>query len=391
MVDDIKNKIEEISNEIKKYNEKNYSLLEGRSGVLLFLYKYSQYTKLQNNIDFFEEQLQNFILKFQEVETSTFCNGFFGNVWLLDYFKQEQVLDGLLDDIEDELNQLYMESGSLFLKSKSYDFLHGLLGLIYVGIYCNHIDKASVNKLLGEMLKDLKTEDDDTAYYTDWMYKEKTTAKDGQINFALSHGLSSVASIFAMSDKESGNSVYAKKILNFIYKYKTFKEGKNHYSARVVSNREFEDDSTRLAWCYGDVGIACAFYNVGKKLNIEGFKEEGINIMKNLSSRRDLNEGAIVDAGLCHGTAGMAHIFNRFYKETHMPEFDTARWFWVGETLKMAKVNTGLAGYQTYRGNNVWKNDYAVLEGISGIGLSLMGFLSDDIEDLNWDQCLLIS
>jgi lantibiotic biosynthesis protein len=151
-------------------------------------------------------------------------------------------------------------------------------------------------------------------------------------------------------------------------------------------------ESSRLGWCYGDPGIASSIWQAGKALKNEEWKNEAIEIMLHASLRKELKINGVMDAGICHGTAGIAHIFNRFYWETKMPVFKEAANYWIEETLKMAYHKDGLAGYKAWQGKERgWQNEYGLLEGVAGIGLVLLGFLTDDINDLSWDRCLLLS
>lgn len=56
----------------------------------------------------------------------------------------------------------------------------------------------------------------------------------------------------------------------------------------------------------------------------------------------------------------------------------------------MAKFEDGLAGYKTWQGaERGFRNEYGLLEGIAGIRLVLLAYLSD--EEPTWDECLLLS
>jgi hypothetical protein len=113
--------------------------------------------------------------------------------------------------------------------------------------------------------------------------------------------------------------------------------------------------------------------------------------MLHATKRRGLQKNGVVDAGICHGTAGIAHIFNRFYRDTQLDSFKHATDYWIDQTLKMAKFKDGLAGYKSWQGHeNGWKNEYGLLEGIAGIGLVLHSYLHPEIEP-TWDSCLLLS
>ncbi len=56
----------------------------------------------------------------------------------------------------------------------------------------------------------------------------------------------------------------------------------------------------------------------------------------------------------------------------------------------MAKFEDGLAGYKAWQGQDGWCKEYGLLEGISGIGLVLLNFLSNESKNMNWDNCFLV-
>jgi hypothetical protein len=74
------------------------------------------------------------------------------------------------------------------------------------------------------------------------------------------------------------------------------------------------------------------------------------------------------------------------YLETAVPELNEANEYWRDITLKMAYHKDGLAGYKMYHGDEGWQNKYSVLEGIAGIGLSMISSVNPD-----WDEILLLS
>lgn len=78
------------------------------------------------------------------------------------------------------------------------------------------------------------------------------------------------------------------------------------------------------------------------------------------------------------------------YWETQNPIFKETANYWIEETLKMAKFEDGLAGYKAWYGEkDGWRNEYGFLEGIAGIGLTLLAHISN--EEPTWDKCLLLS
>jgi hypothetical protein len=100
----------------------------------------------------------------------------------------------------------------------------------------------------------------------------------------------------------------------------------------------------------------------------------------------------IPDAGFCHGSAGIAHLFNRLYQATHEPPFCQAAQFWFEQTLQFRNPGAGVAGFSHWRsdgkGSYGWVDDPGLLTGAAGIGLTLLA-ATTAIEP-EWDRMMLI-
>lgn len=83
--------------------------------------------------------------------------------------------------------------------------------------------------------------------------------------------------------------------------------------------------------------------------------------------------GGAVDAGLCHGSAGLAHIFNRHWQATGERVFADAARRWFGRTL--ARIDHVSGG--------------GFLSGRAGVALALLHAAS--AREPTWDRVLLLS
>ena len=78
------------------------------------------------------------------------------------------------------------------------------------------------------------------------------------------------------------------------------------------------------------------------------------------------------------------------FKETGSQEFKEAALFWIGDGLEKAIHKDGYAGYKQWGGSEKkWSPELSILLGISGIGLTILSYLSNDLK--GWDECLMIS
>ena len=139
------------------------------------------------------------------------------------------------------------------------------------------------------------------------------------------------------------------------------------------------------------MGIAHVFWQAAVSLKKKEWEDTAIQILLHNSSRHDLQKNGIMDAGLCHGSAGVAHIFWNLYLNTHLQKFQETTDYWLDITMQMAKYTDGSAGFKAWRteklGGFVKLNSF--LEGISGIGLVLLSHLQRD--KTSWDECLMLS
>jgi hypothetical protein len=148
--------------------------------------------------------------------------------------------------------------------------------------------------------------------------------------------------------------------------------------------------SSRLAWCYGDLGIAAALLSAARGAAMSSWENEAIRIARS-SAVRSFETTRAIDATLCHGAAGNAHLFNRLHQDTGDEELGQAAVEWYERTLQFRRPGEGAAGFSARMsdptGKLEWRPERGMLNGIAGIGLALLGALSG--EDPAWDRSLI--
>jgi lantibiotic modifying enzyme len=135
--------------------------------------------------------------------------------------------------------------------------------------------------------------------------------------------------------------------------------------------------------------VAQAYWFAWKATDQLKFKEEALQIM-NLATSIDEKYAGALDAGICHGTAGIAQLFKRFFWETNDEKYLRSSDQWIQVTLEMAVYKDGYAGYKTYSSEAYGgpRLEYGFLSGICGIGSVLLSLLSD--KPTVWDRVLQI-
>lgn len=136
---------------------------------------------------------------------------------------------------------------------------------------------------------------------------------------------------------------------------------------------------TRLAWCYGDPGVALALTAAGRALGSAEIVAEA-----QITARgcvRQATTGMVEDAGLCHGSGGLAHVFNRLAHAHGDGELRDIARFWIDYTLDNRRSGP-CAGFPQRNPAVPMSSEVAylpsagLLEGAAGVGLALLAATS---------------
>jgi len=393
----MKQKIEEIAQLLSIQANPNMGLLTGIGGQILtcselFLRKHIP----QNWLDYLHQVLEERLVN--EEFITTHCGGLSGIGWLYEYLCQRKIIDfdtnALLEDADFCLENALKKD----LWEGNYDFLHGGVGvaLYFAKRTSKKKELVSVLNNFLEDLEKLSTKQEDGAI----KWKSLILGDITQIvyNISLSHGMASIVVLLSkLYNIEGINKEKTEKLLRGAVNYILAQEIDYKKYGCFFPGIALESTSTiyksRLAWCYGDLGIAPALYQAGKILREDSWINKSLEILLfSATQRRNLSENSVVDAGLCHGTAGIGHIFYRMWWNTKLPQFKDAADYWFKQTLKMAKFQDGLAGFKTLfmpEGKTKWVNEFGFLEGVTGICLALLTYYYET--NPKWDECLLLS
>lgn len=146
--------------------------------------------------------------------------------------------------------------------------------------------------------------------------------------------------------------------------------------------------NTRIAWCYGDLGIALSLLKAGLSTNNESWCKKALQIAEKVT-QRDPRTSCIMDNAFCHGSLGVVHIYNRFYQFTKDIRYKEQALYWLNHALKMAEPLKGMAKFHSKerdKDTNEYKiaPHWGILEGTTGAGLVLLSLLAD--KEPEWDK-----
>lgn len=390
----LETKLSEIARALLQYTDhvKDISLMGGKTGIALFLFYFG---KLKENPEYYDCALDITADVFHEINNgfsqSTFALGLAGIGWAVDHLSQNNFIESDSGKTLGELDPFFYETMMADLRRGEFDFLHGALGngTYFINRLTNHDTRHYLIELVDGLEKiSHKDKNGGIKWQTIKNFDEGTFG----FSINLSHGISSIITFLG---KLYELEIYREKVsmlLNGAVKYLL---AQRLDTASYFSNFPtwaLEDEppaASRLAWCYGDLGIGIGLWQAAKSTSNKEWESIALDVLLHSTRRVDLKENSVIDAGLCHGTAGIAHIYNRMYYYTGEEAFRKSALYWFEQTLKMATFKDGLAGYRAYQGEKGPMKEPAFLEGIAGIGLALISAVSA-IEP-KWDRALLLS
>lgn len=374
----------------------NVQLAEGAAGIALF-FAYLQAAGLAATREMAFDCLAPGLdaLTTRPMNASLF-SGFTGIAWAVQHITA--LLGDSSDDIAGEIDcalETYLTHSPW---TGDYDLLKGLVGL---SVYCverTHLPVAV--RCLELIVEHLSESAESCGYGLRWLThphltlpQQRANYPQGCYNLGLAHGVPGIIALLGrihaagIAREKSGRLLEG--AVQWLLQQRLPYDSRSCFASILVPGRQPE--SCRLAWCYGDTGVASALLRAARCLGENSWEQEALSIARHAAARNSQNSG-VIDACFCHGSSGLAHIFNRLYQATQEEVFFTASHYWINRTLQLRNHGDGPAGYRTASadgsGNREFQAKYGILVGIAGIGLSLLA--SSSALEPCWDRIFLL-
>lgn len=387
----------------KYTKEAHLGVLAGLSGLALFQFYCSKFLNRDSYADTGLAILTQCLDHINNgYHIPTYCTGIAGMGWILEHLKAHDFIEVDANDRLAELDAYLYAVMTDNLSHKDYDFLHGGIGYGYYFLKRYQHTKSNDLKqrysdYLSASVTYLSNFAETDGETVKWTSADKVSGEK-RYNLGLSHGIPSIVNylsrLYVFEDFKSKTEKMLRGAIHYMLSIQS--HNLNDFSlfpnwVKKGKNQNTREKS-RLAWCYGDLGIGVSLWKASKALDDPVLGDTALTILKHAAGRTSPEHSLVIDAGICHGSYGNAQIFNRMFKETGIPEFKKAALFWISDGLKKATYKDGYAGYKRWNGiKKTWTPELSVLEGISGIGLAIISYLSQNKDMLNWDECLMIS
>ncbi len=377
----IVDKIVEIKNNIlhnmtsMQLSDKTRGLMDDDFGILLFLHNYAKVMNDDEVARFAYKYTEHIINTLSNTVSNSYCDGWAGALLCFDYLRDDNFVDINIDDIIDMVETSIYHYTVFCISNNVYEFLYGVSG---VGLYWLSRDNHKmIDYIVSSLHKAKETDIESTGYK--WNMKNMNVTDSPDYNLSMSHGLVGML-LFLTRVFEKYGDIKAEEMIvggiNYLLAQRNVRTDSISIFPSVANNNNINTQQSRLGWCYGDLGCAYLLYEASIIFKREDWRKTAMEIYKHASHRRTPSTTMVVDAGLCHGTAGIAMLFQDIAIKSKDVIFEECVNFWMAETIKMAKFEDGVAGYKTVFLNDT-RLDYSLITGVSGIGLMMLWYIDN--------------
>jgi hypothetical protein len=274
-----------------------------------------------------------------------------------------------------------------------FDLMNGLVGFGVYALERGAGGRALARRVLDLLERNAVAQGDGIAWFTapDLLPpNHRGRAPDGYWNLGIPHGIPGVIALLARYVAAGIEAPRAKALLDgairFMLSVAAVGPAHGRFPPWLPNDKVI---SSRLAWCYGDLGIATALLGAGVLAREAMWQREGI-ALAHACAARTLEQAHIRDASICHGAAGIAHMFHRMARATGDESLLIAARAWIVETMRM-QTDAPIAGFPRVfesGGEFQFEEDATLLTGCVGVALVLHAAISE--VEPRWDRLLLV-
>jgi hypothetical protein len=302
--------------------------------------------------------------------------GFCGVAWVFDHLAGGGAAeDEAASDVDATLETLVGREDWL----AEYDLVSGLVGFAVYGLARVRSPRArALVAAVVEHLDALAERDGGGARWLTQAAHVPVWARSefpaGRYDLGMAHGAAGVIAMLARAAAADVERPRSESLLFDAVSWLLAQEaegGRSRFASFVAPGRA--PTPARAAWCYGDPATAVALLSAANVAKCSTWRMAARRIATAAAERRGADAG-VVDAGLCHGAAGLAQLFNRLHQADGDAVTRDAALHWISTCLAMRP--------------NEWVDDASLLGGAAGIGLALLAAATD--REPRWDELMLM-
>ncbi len=262
---------------------------------------------------------------------------FYGATGLLFYLNKvettkevEHIVNVLYDHGVKNNFSFYNKVEDVYSQGINFGFAHGTLSIIAVlmNIKSNRIEETKVNHLetspqgipLGKNISISRQ----TSEHSNLDYRVKKLVLE-TTNTLLKFKRGNI-------DSSHINIMHENFDYDSIFPYNIITKNKNQ-SVTPTSVDTLYHYTNRLGWCNSDLSRLFILYKAGAFLNQQNYTRIADEMADEVIDRKLIEDTAISDAYICHGSSGVAHLYKKIYDRTHQSRYKEAYEYWIAITL----------------------------------------------------------
>lgn len=319
-------------------------------------------------------------------------SGFTGVAWVVEHTGGDP--DGDANEAIDDALASHLDRTPW---TDSYDLLKGMVGFGVYGLerFPRPGGRRIVELVVARLAETARRRRPGLAWWSDPEWVPAQYRRDPHLawNLGVGHGVPAVVGFLAGAVRAGISPRVSRRLLDGAVAWLLAQElPRDDAGFAFAVGPRVPREPARSAWCYGDPGVAGVLLAAARTVGERDWETHAVRIALRAAERPEA-DCRVVDAGLCHGAAGLGHIYHRMYRTTGEPRLARAARRWLLHALDFRRKTDSIGGFASWsldaRGQVAWLADETFLTGIAGIALAFAAAL--DPADPTWDRVLLLS
>lgn len=231
-----------------------------------------------------------------------------------------------------------------------------------------------------------------------WVRHGMTSAPDdssGHLNVGLAHGVCGPLALLAVAWRDGvrvdGQEAAVARLVGLLETHRAA-DGAGPLWPMTLDTAGLRDGRTvqrhREAWCYGAAGIGRALYLAGAALDEKEWRDgayAALDAVLAVTGPQTLH-----DFSLCHGWAGLLHVFGRTAEDSGEPRFAAAADALAERVVGGFDPDSPFGYRYAHPSLEIGVERPGFLEGAAGIALALHSYAISGAPATGWDAALLL-
>lgn len=337
--------------------------------------------------------------------------GFSGPGWVDAHLGGRFADDADEDFVHEEIESVLLARIEASPQDANYDLISGLVGF---GVYAlerwpRGLSTRIVERVVAQLVALAEVEHDGITWTTAHTMPAPIKISQGSRgyrNLGLAHGIPGVLAFLGRASCRGCLGAHGAWALEggvewLLRNQRPLAHGLRYPAGLPIGGDlcDIDRSVSRVAWCYGDLGVAAALLLAGICHERADWSREAVLLAGNCAAVT-IGDGRVQNHGLCHGSAGVGHVLARMAQVSGSQSLRDAARSWFRKTLETRTSVVGIDGYATFRPENPFAarpefrdyrfvRDASFLTGASGVALALAGCFS--AVNPSWDRVLLLS